>query len=139
MNLVVDCSFFMSSILPDETQNKVEEIFYRISQREFIVYVPSIFYLKCSNVLVSSLSRNRITKESFEEYSNLLKLMPITVDKFSATTESIYSISRLANKYNLSSYDASYLDLAIRLEASIASLDKKLLDACTKANIISVL
>lgn len=139
MNLVVDCSFFMSSILPDETQNKVEDIFYRISQREFIVYVPSIFYLECSNVLVSSLSRDHITQESFEEYSNLLKLMPITVDKFSATTESIYSISRLANKYNLSSYDASYLDLAIRLEASIASLDKKLLDACTKANIISVL
>lgn len=139
MNLVVDCSFFMSSILPDETQNKVEDIFYRISQREFIVYVPSIFYLECSNVLVSSLSRDHITQESFEEYSNLLKLMPITVDKFSATTESIYSISRLANKYNLSSYDASYLDLAIRLEASIASLNKKLLDACTKANIISVL
>ena len=139
MNLVVDCSFFMSSILPDETQNKVEDIFYRISQREFIVYVPSIFYLECSNVLVSSLSRDHITQESFEEYSNLLKLMPITVDKFSATTESIYSISRLANKYNLSSYDASYLDLAIRLEASIASLDKKLLDAYTKANIISVL
>jgi len=139
MNLVVDCSFFMSSILPDEIQNKVEEIFYRISQREFIVYVPSIFYLECSNVLVSSLSRNRINQESFEEYSNLLKLMPITVDKFSATTESIYSISRLANKYNLSSYDASYLDLAIRLEASISSLDKKLLDACAKANIPFVL
>lgn len=138
MNLVVDCSFFMSSILPDEIQNKVEEIFYRISQREFIVYVPSIFYLECSNVLVSSLSRNRINQENFEEYSNLLKLMPITVDKFSATSESIYSISRLANKYNLSSYDASYLDLAIRLEASIASLDKKLLDVCAKANISSV-
>jgi predicted nucleic acid-binding protein len=129
----------MSSILPDETQNKVEDIFYRISQREFIVYVPSIFYLECSNVLVSSLSRNRITQKSFEEYSNLLKLMPITVDKFSATSESIYSISRLANKYNLSSYDASYLDLAIRLEASIASLDQKLLNACAKANIPSVL
>lgn len=138
MNLVVDCSFFMSSILPDETQNKVEEIFYRISQREFIVYVPSIFYLECSNVLVSSLSRNRINQKSFEEYSNLLKLMPITVDKFSATSESIYSITRLANKHNLSSYDASYIDLAIRLEASIASLDKKLLDACAKANIPSV-
>ena len=138
MNLVVDCSFFMSSILPDEIQNKVEEIVYRIAQREFIVYVPSIFYLECSNVLVSSLSRNRINQENFEEYSNLLKLMPITVDKFSATSESIYSISRLANKYNLSSYDASYLDLAIRLEASIASLDKKLLDVCAKANISSV-
>jgi len=139
MNLVVDCSFFMSSILPDETQDKIEDVFHGISQKKFTVYVPSIFYLECSNVLVSSLSRNRINQESFEEYSNLLKLMPITVDKFSATSESIYSISRLANKHNLSSYDASYLDLAIRLEASIASLDQKLLDACAKANIPSVL
>lgn len=138
MNLVVDCSFFMSSILPDETQDKIEDVFHGISQKKFTVYVPSIFYLECSNVLVSSLSRNRINQESFEEYSNLLKLMPITVDKFSATSESIYSIARLANKYNLSSYDASYLDLAIRLEASVASLDKKLLDVCAKANIPSV-
>ena len=74
MNLVVDCSFFMSSILPDEIQNKVEEIFYRISQREFIVYVPSIFYLECSNVLVSSLSRNRINQENFE-YESVIEFV----------------------------------------------------------------
>ena len=63
----------------------------------------------------------------------------ITVDGFSSTPEAIYSIGKLANKHNLSAYDASYLDLAIRLEASIASLDKKLLDSCLKANINSVL
>ena len=45
----------------------------------------------------------------------------------------------VAGEPNLSAYDASYLDLAIRLEASIASLDKKLLDSCLKANINSVL
>lgn len=139
MNLVVDCSFFMSSILPDETEEKIEDVFYRISQREFTVYVPSIFYLECTNVLVSSLNRKRITQESFEEYTNLLRLMPITVDGFSSTPEAIYSIGKLAYKHNLSAYDASYLDLAIRLEASIASLDKKLLDSCLRANINSVL
>ena len=139
MNLVVDCSFFMSSILPDETEEKIEDVFYRISQREFTVYVPSIFYLECTNVLVSSLNRKRITQDSFEEYTNLLRLMPITVDGFSSTPEAIYSIGKLANKHNLSAYDASYLDLAIRLEASIASLDKKLLDSCLRANINSVL
>ena len=139
MNLVVDCSFFMSSILPDETNQKVEDIFNRISTGEFKVYVPSIFYLECTNVLASSLSRNRIKQEVFEEYIHLLTLMPLNVDRFSATPESVHSIGKLAIKYNLSSYDASYLDLTIRLEASFASLDKKLKDSCIQAGIHTLL
>ncbi len=138
MNLVVDCSFFMSSILPDELQEQVKDIFFRISQREFTAYVPSIFYLECSNVLVSALNRQRITQQGFAEYSHLLGLMPITVDRFSSTPESIYSNTKLAIQYDLSSYDASYLDLAIRVEATIASFDKRLLDACLKVGISSV-
>ena len=135
MNLVVDCSFFMSSILPDETQERIDSIFGQIAQNEFTVYAPSIFYLECTNVLVSSLNRQRINQENFEEYTNLLKLMPITIDQFASTPESIYSIGKLAKKYNLSSYDASYLDLAIRLEAHVASLDKKLNAACIQASV----
>lgn len=139
MNLVVDCSFFMSSVLPGETQEKINDIFYKISQNEFKVYVPAIFYLECINVLVSSLSRKKITQESFAEYTNLLSAMPLIVDKFSSTSESVYAIGKLAVKYSLTSYDASYLDLAIRNEAALASLDKKLIDACIKAGISIVI
>jgi len=41
----------------------------------------------------------------------------------------------LAREYKLSSYDASYLELAIREGLPIASLDKNLLKAAKKANV----
>ena len=77
MNLVVDCSFIMSSVLPDENQEKIEEIYYQISQNIYKVYVPAIFYLECSNVLLSSLRRNRIKEEQYLDHLNLLSLLPI--------------------------------------------------------------
>ena len=82
--------------------------------------------------------RNRITQESFEDYTNLLRLTPITVDRFSSAREAIYFTGKLASKYNLSSYGASYLDLAVRLEASISPFDKKLGTAGVQADINSI-
>ena len=130
MNLVVDCSFIMSSVLPDENQEKIEEIYYHISQNVYKVYVPAIFYLECGNVLVSSLRRNRITEEQYLDYVNLLSMLPVNTDKFCASSESLYTVGNLAKKYNLSSYDASYLDVAIRMEALVATLDKNLIASC---------
>ena len=43
------------------------------------------------------------------------------------------------NTHNLTSYDSSYLELALRLEAKIATLDKELLSSCGIANIESVI
>lgn len=135
MNLVVDCSFIMSSILPDENQEKIQEIYSHISQNIYKVYVPAIFYLECGNVLISSLKRNRITEEQHSDYISSLGSLPINIDKFCSNPESLYAIGSLAKRYNLSSYDASYIELAIRMDASIATLDKHLIACCKMLNI----
>jgi predicted nucleic acid-binding protein len=64
-----------------------------------------------------------------------LNLLPINIDKFSTMSESLYAIASLSLKYNLTSYDASYLELAIRMNAMIATLDKNLILACNLANV----
>lgn len=135
MNLVTDCSFIMSSILPDENQAYVEDIYNDIANNTYKVYVPSIFYLECNNVLLSALKRKRITQKSYEEYIELLSVLPIHVDNFCGTPESLYAIGSLAIKYELSSYDASYLEVAIRMNASMATLDTKLASKCNDLNV----
>lgn len=135
MKVIIDCSFAMSSILPDENQIKIEQLFHDIEQNKYKVFVPAIFYLECSNVLISAFVRKRIAKIDFDEYINLLNLLPINIDKFSTTSESLYTIASLSLKYNLTSYDASYLELAIRMDAMIATLDKNLILACNLANV----
>ncbi len=120
---VVDCSFFISSFLPDE-ENKDLDFF------EYSVHVPSIFLLECLNVLGVSLKKRRLTKEQYSEYVFSFKDLPFIVDHFSSTQESLQSISRLAQKYDLTSYDASYLELALRLKSPIGTFDKKIIEAC---------
>lgn len=139
MNLVIDCSFIMTSILPDELQLKVNEVYNQISNNVFNVYVPAVFYLECNNVLISSLKKQRINNSDYEEYLQILNQLPVTVDKFCSTSEALYSIGRIATAYNLTSYDSAYLELALRLEAKIATLDKELRSSCEIANIESII
>ncbi|KJV90297.1 type II toxin-antitoxin system VapC family toxin [Rickettsia bellii] len=103
MNLVVDCSFIMSSILPDESAQKNNKIYDQITENIYTLYVPSIFYLECNNVFINSLKRKRINKNDYDDYIKSLNLLPINVDKFCSTPE--YTIARLATEHNLTSYD----------------------------------
>src|SRR5271154_4141250 len=109
MNLVVDCSFIMSSVLPDEMQTKINCSYQQIANNVYSIFAPGIFYLECNNVLISSLKRGRINKSDYEEYLQLLNVLPIMIDKFCSTSESLYSIAKVATAYNLTSYDAAYL------------------------------
>jgi hypothetical protein len=119
----------MSNILPDDQVKSIQYHLYEI-------YVPSIFFLECNNVLLNSLKRNRLQENDYLEYCHIIKDLPLQIDNFSTTRESLYFIGKLAKKYNLSTYDASYLELAIRLNAQLATFDKNLQNA---ANLNKVL
>jgi predicted nucleic acid-binding protein len=117
----------------------VDEVYNQISNNVFNVYVPAVFYLECNNVLISSLKKQRINNSDYEEYLQILTQLPVTVDKFCSTSEALYSIGRIATAYNLTSYDSAYLELALRLKAKIATLDKELRSSCEIANIESII
>jgi predicted nucleic acid-binding protein len=116
----------MSSILPDEKQLKVDNIYNQMSNKVYNIFASAIFYLECNNVLISSLKKQRITRSDYEEYLYFLNTLPINIDKFCSDSESLHIIARIATKYDLTSYDATYLELALRLEAKIATLDNSL-------------
>lgn len=127
MNLVIDCSFIMLSILPDEIHLKIDKVYNQILNKVYNVYVSVIFYLECNNVIIFSSKKQRINDSDYKEYLQLFNQLSITVDKFCSTSESLYSIGRIAIMYNLTFYDLSYLEVALLLEEKIANLDKELL------------
>lgn len=61
--------------------------------------------------------------------------LPITIDY---TPANIADNLKLATKYGLSSYDAAYLELAIRLRLPLATNDGALVAAATRAGIVMV-
>ncbi|CAO5682526.1 MAG: hypothetical protein HEEMFOPI_01719 [Holosporales bacterium] len=125
---VVDCSFFMSFIMPDEKNNLINLSGYK-------VFVPSIFFLECMNVLKSAFSRKRMTEKEYEESIWAFKNLPLNVDHFSSTQESLQTIYSLCKEHDLTSYDASYLELAIRLKVPLGTFDKQLIEICKNKKI----
>ncbi len=87
--------------------------------------VPEIWGFEVANsIFVSFSKRNRITEKQIDEYLRLLKALPIrreTRDLWSAV-----NLESLARKWNLTLYDAAYLDLALRKELPLASADDDL-------------
>ena len=133
MNYVLDSSFCGAFIMPDERSERISE-FFEVLSEDSILYVPALFWFEISNLLTSAIGRKRINQP---DVSTLLKLLPgskFSTD-FSFGMEYANIVSTLAVEYDLSSYDASYLELAIRKKAQVGTLDNNLSKACIKANI----
>lgn len=128
-SLVVDCSYIMASIFPDEASSRME-------WKNYDIIVPCIFFLECSNVLYTAFRKKRISIDQKNNYFRLLKQLPVTVDTSSAFSDAVYGIHQLMHLYSLTSYDASYLELAARLHAPIATCDQLLKEACLKEGLV---
>ena len=130
---IIDCSSTISLFLPDEMNNDYTNKLYDSFKNSFCV-VPSLWCYELSNVLLSSKKRNRIDDKQINEIVNLIYDLPIEIENinFCYIQNNIFNI---ANDNNLSVYDASYLELAIRFNCSLATLDKKLIDVAKKLNV----
>ena len=90
--------------------------------------VPSIWPLEVTNVLLAAQRRGRISEADSARFISLLHNLPIIVEQESPD-RMFGEIYTLAHEHNLSSYDASFLDLAMRKGLPIATIDRKLKNA----------
>lgn len=97
-------------------------------------YVPNLWHLEATNVLLSAKKRSEINAGEIEKFISQLENLPIHTDQ-QTSKQAFNRILGLADTYNISSYDAAYLELAIREGLPIATLDKALKKAAKKADI----
>lgn len=95
-------------------------------------FVPSHWYLEVANTLAMAIRKSRIPEKQAAEFLRLLRELAIYSDPLTSTL-AFEDTFMLAKKYNLTTYDAAYLELALRIELPLASADGKLLDAAQKA------
>ncbi len=96
--------------------------------------VPNLWHLEATNVLLGAEKRGDTTTGEVERFISQLENLPISVDPLTAN-QAFSRIFALSRAYKLSSYDAAYLELAIRKGLSLATLDKNLLKAAKKADV----
>ncbi len=129
--IVIDASAFVASVMQDEVGDAARKLYELIESSAYTAVVPTLFYYEVPQVLLKSLRRKRIEKSEYENHLKLLLDFPLVVDDVA----SIFEIALLAEKYDLSFYDAAYLELAKRRNCALATLDKQLADAALKAKV----
>lgn len=129
---VLDCSMTMAWCFEDESSEHAMTILESLKNTKAIV--PTIWPLEVVNVLLLARKNKRITELQSTSFIDALSALPITVDP-STTFRAMHSILVLAAQSNLTIYDAAYLELAIREEIPLFTLDKSLMNAAKKLNI----
>ena len=128
---VVDNSVVMSWCFKDETNNYADSVLDRLT--ELVAVVPSIWPLEVVNVLLVAERQKRLSESDSIRFLTLLSQLPILVEY--ERPEMMKELLALARSNNLSSYDASYLDLAMRKGVPIATLDNKLIEAAKRIDV----
>jgi predicted nucleic acid-binding protein len=132
VSFVLDASAALTWGFADERDTASEAL--RSRAVEEAVLVPSVFPLEIANGLWAAERRRRIDSERMVWFIELLGTMPIVVD---ATTHerALSDILALARRELLTSYDAAYLDLALREGLPLATRDSTLAAAARRAGV----
>ena len=131
-SFVVDNSVVMSWCFRDETNQYADAVLDCLS--EATAFVPSIWPLEVVNVLLVAERKKRLSEADSVRFITLLSQLPIIVEN-ERPKRIMKDLLAFARSNNLSSYDASYLDLSMRKGISIATLDTRVIEAAEKTDV----
>jgi len=109
--------------MPDEYSDVANAALERVAESGMML--PSHFWYEFSNVLLTNERRNRIANAQVEAALDLVEQLPHRLEPPARPVETMH----LARKHGLTAYDAAYLELALRLGAPLATLDRRLAQA----------
>ena len=132
---VLDCSVAMTWCFEDEATPETDKILDHFNHETAVV--PALWHLEVANVIALAERKNRLTENEAMEFWSLVDSLPITTDNI-LPERGRREIFHLARKYNLTVYDAAYLDIAIRYSFPLATLDKKLIQIANSIDIQTI-
>lgn len=121
--MAIDCSITMSWCFPDEAEPESLRVFDKL--RIETVVVPELWFLEVVNVLQIAERSKRIPHDKSDAFISLLNTFSIEVDH-EASSRAFEHILPQCRQHGLTSYDAAYLELALRRRLPLASLDTPL-------------
>jgi predicted nucleic acid-binding protein len=131
LSVVIDNSVALSWTLVDEKNAASDSILDTVIERGG--HVPFTFRAEFANGLIMAVRRKRIDQDGRSDALAFMEALELTYDM--EGNSRIRAVVALADKYQLTAYDALYLELAQRLAFPLATFDKKLLRAARNAEV----
>ncbi len=136
MSFILDSSVCLAWCFDDEKTPALEALLDRLASNS--AHVPPLWTYEVGNGLLFAQRRKRLSAEQREAILSVLTTLDIRADAHSTTVCWPVTV-RLADRYGLTVYDASYLELAQRLRLPLATLDNALAKAADDAGIPLIL
>jgi predicted nucleic acid-binding protein len=131
-SFVVDCSIAMAWLFHDEATPKTSALLNRLATEAALV--PAWWFVEITNVLAMAERKGRITARQSDAFIADLSKLGIERDN-QAPDRAFTHLLALCRTRRLTSYDAIYLDLAIRRSLPLATLDEDLRKAARKLGV----
>lgn len=133
--LVLDCSVAVSWCFEDEASPETDAVLERV--RDEGALVPALWHLELGNVLVQAERRKRLSAADTTTRLELIADLPIITDD-ETPHRALREVITLARAEGLTTYDAAYLELAMRKGLPLATKDRVLRDAAKRAGVASL-
>ena len=132
MSVVLDTSATLAWIYVDEATSVIDDVFVAVAQNG--AWVPGLWRLEIANVLEMGVRRGRHDAAFREATLQDLALLPIQIDP-DTNHHAWGATARLAERHRLTLYDAAYLELALRRDLPLATLDGELRTAAAAESV----
>lgn len=132
MPFVLDASAAASWCFRDERSRAANRALDRLKRDEAVV--PSLGWFEVRNVVIVNERRGRLAAPDTAAFLQDLELLPIRTDHDPGERLAL----ALARRHGLTFYDAAYLEISVRLDAPLATLDRAL-GAAARAESVAVL
>ena len=130
---IVDCSLAMTWCFRDEATPPSAAIQDRLEHETALV--PGHWFLEVANVLAFAEKKKRVTVATTAKFLSHLAQLDLEVAE-DVPSRAFDHVLPLCRAHGLTSYDAAYLDLAVRRGLPLASLDDDLRAAAGSLGVV---
>ena len=134
--VVADASFCGAWILPDESSGAAERLLTRAISGAIELVVPALWHYEMLNLLRSAVRRKRLATAEMDLAVEALERVPMTLEDLPGAPAR-RRILHLAMQFELSAYDAAYLELADRFKIALQTNDAKLKAAAKQLGLLN--
>jgi len=120
VSFVLDASVVVAWLLDDEDDPRAQAALERLETE--VALVPHVWHVEVRSALLAAQRRRRLSADEVDDCLRRLRELPVRTD----ATPDVETAFALARTRRLSLYDALYLELALRADASLATLDHAL-------------
>jgi len=128
---VADASVAVAWVHPAQATRETGAMLERIAAGDSLV-VPALWPLEVANAITMLRRRRKLTADEARTAIEILRELPATIDHDGAAV-AFTRLVDLALEHDLTVYDATYIELAIRRQLPLASNDGTMKEAAIRA------